>query len=119
MPPVREAKIFNTLNSSSVLASPALSAAGNAAIDPGDSENQPNAITTTLDLASVMKACQVLSSEIDLTKLLQNMVKIVMQNSGAQRGVFVVPDPSNGKLHVEAMGEAGSEVISARVGIFL
>eukprot|EP00026_Physarum_polycephalum_P000057 Phypoly_transcript_00057.p1 GENE.Phypoly_transcript_00057~~Phypoly_transcript_00057.p1 ORF type:complete len:2589 (+),score=470.61 Phypoly_transcript_00057:138-7904(+) len=106
----------NSLNSSSVLASPALSAAASAAINPL-SVNQSNVITTTLDLASVMKACQVLSSEIDLTKLLQSMVKIVMQNSGAQRGIFVAPDPSNGKLFVEAMGEVGSEVISARVDI--
>lgn len=83
----------------------------------GHANAQSSAITTTLDLASVLKACQVLSSEIDLAKLLCSMVRIVMQNSGAQRGFFVVPDPSTGKLFVEAMGEVGSEVKSERIGI--
>ena len=39
-----------------------------------------------------MKACQVLSSEIDLQKLLANMMKIIIQNAGAERGFFLVPD---------------------------
>lgn len=89
---------------------------------PPNAQNSPaqaNAMTTTLDLASVMKACQVLSSEMDLTKLLCSMVKIVMQNTGAQRGFFVVPEASSGKLFVEATGEVGSEVKPERVDIML
>jgi hypothetical protein len=123
MTPVSTSKFLTQLGASggTVTLSPtALSAAAPATIDPQSQTNQPNVITTTLDLASVMKACQVLSSEIDLTKLLQSMVKIVMQNSGARRGFFVVPDTNSGKLYVEAMGEVGSEVVvSERVGILV
>lgn len=39
-----------------------------------------------IDLNSVLKACQILSSEMDFTKLLHNMIRIVIQNTGAQRG---------------------------------
>ena len=78
MPSIRAAGIMNSLGTSggsSVLTSPALSVTPKATLE-SPNVNQPNAITTTLDLASVMKACQVLSSEMDLTKLLQSMVKV-------------------------------------------
>lgn len=45
-----------------------------------------------LDLSSVMRACQIISSEIDLQKLLTNMMKLIIQNAGAQKGYFIVPD---------------------------
>lgn len=84
---------------------------------PTNQAAQTSTVTTTLDLASVMKACQVLSSEMDLSKLLCSMVKIVMQNTGARRGFFVVPEAASGKLFVEATGEHGSEVKPERVDI--
>ena len=44
-----------------------------------------------------------------------------MQNSGAQRGFFLVPEAATSgnkqRLFVEAAGEVGSEVVSERVGI--
>lgn len=51
-------------------------------------------IASGLDISSVLRAYQVISSEMDLTKLIGNMVKIVIQNTGAQKGIFVVPDQS-------------------------
>lgn len=47
--------------------------------------NQANVVTTTLDLASVMKACQVLSSEIDLAKLLQSKERMEWGLGGGRR----------------------------------
>ena len=43
-----------------------------------------------LDLASVMKASQAISSEIVLDQLLEKMMKIVIENAGAQQGSFLV-----------------------------
>ncbi|MCP3928603.1 MAG: hypothetical protein GY705_05820, partial [Bacteroidetes bacterium] len=45
----------------------------------------------TLDLASVMKASQTLSGEIVLSRLLANMMRIVIENAGAERGLLLLP----------------------------
>ncbi|MBN1696198.1 MAG: AAA family ATPase [Spirochaetales bacterium] len=55
---------------------------------------------TLLDFSTAVKAAQTISGEIVLDKLLSRMMKIVMENAGAQRGFFILED--NGKLVVEA-----------------
>ncbi|MCI5221899.1 MAG: serine/threonine-protein kinase PknK [Candidatus Electrothrix sp. AR4] len=47
--------------------------------------------STQLDLTSVMKASQTLVKEIVLSKLLANMMRIVIENAGAQRGLLLLP----------------------------
>jgi predicted ATPase/signal transduction histidine kinase/CheY-like chemotaxis protein/tRNA A-37 threonylcarbamoyl transferase component Bud32 len=54
-----------------------------------------------LDLATVMKATQVISGEIELDKLLASLMKILVENAGAQTGYLI--------LH-----KAGEWVIAAR-----
>ena len=39
---------------------------------------------------AVMKASQVLSEEMVLSRLLEKMMKIVIENAGAQQGYFIV-----------------------------
>ncbi|MBF0275561.1 MAG: GAF domain-containing protein, partial [Nitrospinae bacterium] len=46
----------------------------------------------TLDLATVMKSSQTISSEIRLENLLKSMVSIMAQNAGAQKGVLILKD---------------------------
>jgi predicted ATPase/signal transduction histidine kinase len=43
-----------------------------------------------LDLTTVMKASQTLSGEIVLSRLLEKMMKLVIENAGAQRGFLVL-----------------------------
>ncbi|MCI5145116.1 MAG: GAF domain-containing protein, partial [Candidatus Electrothrix sp. AR3] len=43
------------------------------------------------DLTSVMKAAQALAGEIILRKLLAKMMRIVIENAGAERGVLLLP----------------------------
>ncbi|MBC7542443.1 MAG: AAA family ATPase [Candidatus Sericytochromatia bacterium] len=45
-----------------------------------------------LDLASIVKATQRLSSETNLAKLLDSMVEVIMENSGAERCVLLIHD---------------------------
>jgi predicted ATPase/signal transduction histidine kinase/CheY-like chemotaxis protein/tRNA A-37 threonylcarbamoyl transferase component Bud32 len=47
--------------------------------------------SSDLDLASVMKASQTLSGEMVLSKLLANMMHIVIENAGAEKGVLLLP----------------------------
>lgn len=48
-------------------------------------------ISATLDLATVLKASQTLSSEIQLDKLLATLLHTVLENAGADKGVFLMP----------------------------
>jgi predicted ATPase/class 3 adenylate cyclase/GAF domain-containing protein/tRNA A-37 threonylcarbamoyl transferase component Bud32 len=55
-----------------------------------------------LDLATVMKAGQAISSEMMLDKLLAKLMKILIENAGAQKGFLILEQA--GKLLIEASG---------------
>jgi predicted ATPase/signal transduction histidine kinase len=61
-----------------------------------------------LDLISIVKACQAISSEIVLDKLLSKLMGIVIENAGAQRGVLLLARDGRLTVHVDAGLEAGS-----------
>lgn len=74
-----------------------------------------SASSTALDLGSVLKASQALSSEVVLAELLERMIRIVIENAGAERGVLLME--RDGELRIEAEGTAGSprvEVLESR-----
>ncbi|MFC1850942.1 response regulator [candidate division CSSED10-310 bacterium] len=56
--------------------------------------------TAALDMKSVMKASQTISEEIVLDKLLKNLMRIVIENAGAQKGFLILK--KNGDLVIEA-----------------
>jgi predicted ATPase/signal transduction histidine kinase/CheY-like chemotaxis protein len=62
-----------------------------------------------LDLTSVIKASQTLSQEIMLSKLLANMMRIVIENAGAERGVLLLPQQE--KWVVETEGYVDSDEV--------
>ncbi|MBD2579322.1 AAA family ATPase [Oscillatoria sp. FACHB-1406] len=47
-----------------------------------------------LDFSSVLKASQMVSSEIVLEKLLAKLMKIAIENAGAQRSFLILPSPT-------------------------
>jgi predicted ATPase/signal transduction histidine kinase len=55
------------------------------------STNGSTSISATLDLATVLKAYQTLSSEIQLDKLLATLLNTVLENAGADKGVLLMP----------------------------
>ncbi|MBI5572677.1 MAG: AAA family ATPase [Desulfomonile tiedjei] len=63
-----------------------------------------------LDLPAVLKASHVLSGEIVLDKLLADLIRIVLENAGAQRG-FLILD-SDGQLRIEAQGTVDRETVT-------
>jgi predicted ATPase/signal transduction histidine kinase/CheY-like chemotaxis protein/tRNA A-37 threonylcarbamoyl transferase component Bud32 len=69
---------------------------------------------SALDLATVMKASQAISGEIFLDKLLGSLMKILIENAGAQTG-FLILDKA-GKLVIEASGEVDSNARSGKCG---
>ncbi len=73
------------------------------------------AVTTSgssfyLDIATVMKATITISGEIMLDKLLSSLMKILMENAGAQKGYLILMN--QGKLLIEAAGLIDSDQIT-------
>ena len=69
-------------------------------------EQRPAAIIGSpvqyLDLASVVKASQALSSEIVLPKLIERLMKIAIENAGADRGLLILPSGDEYLIQAEA-----------------
>lgn len=72
-----------------------------------------NRISDALDLATLLKASQAISSEIHLDKLLTIVLEIVMANAGANKCVFLLKQDLN--LKVRALIEFGKspEILSS------
>ena len=62
-----------------------------------------NRLDSAFDLAAVMKASQAISSEIELDQLLSSLIKILIENAGAQTGYLILEN--SGKWAIEASGE--------------
>ncbi|MEG5061391.1 AAA family ATPase [Microcoleus sp. A2-C5] len=62
----------------------------------------------TLDFATVMKASLAISGEIVLDALLAKMMRILLENAGAQTGCLIAS--KNGEFVIEAAGEVGADV---------
>jgi PAS domain S-box-containing protein len=62
-----------------------------------------NNFSKNFDLATVIKASQAIASEILLDKLLANLMTIMLQNAGAEKGFLILEN--KGKFLVEASGK--------------
>ncbi|MDP5018948.1 MAG: AAA family ATPase, partial [Dolichospermum sp.] len=58
---------------------------------------------TNLDIASIIKASQAISGEIMLDKLLSSLMKILIENAGAQTGFLILEH--QGRFLIEAEGQ--------------
>lgn len=58
--------------------------------------------TDRIDLASVLKASQAISGEIALADLLRKLIRIVIENAGAQRGVIVLENEGAWRIEASA-----------------
>ncbi len=60
-----------------------------------------------LDLESVMKAAQTMSGEIVLSQLLEKMMRIVIENAGAERGFLILPYEDKWVIEAEGSTDTG------------
>ncbi len=69
-------------------------------------ENRPTATIGSpvqqLDVASVVKAFQALSSEIVLPRLIERLMTIALENAGADRGLLILPAEDDHLIQAEA-----------------
>ena len=61
----------------------------------------------TVDVASILKSCQALSGEMEMPKMLSQLLRIILENAGAQRGVLLLEQ--DGQWIVEAEGRTDEE----------
>ena len=80
-------------------------AAGGGGLDPGTSMLHG----AVLDITTVLKASTTISREVVPAKLLSVLMKIVLENAGAQRG-FILLDGAD-ELAIQAHGEDAGETI--------
>ncbi|MEH2538398.1 MULTISPECIES: AAA family ATPase [unclassified Bradyrhizobium] len=67
--------------------------------------------SASLDMASVIKASQAISSEIVLERLWATTMRVMLENAGGQRGCFVVR--KGGQFVMEGLSEVGGDVAEA------
>ncbi|MBW4665880.1 MAG: AAA family ATPase [Cyanomargarita calcarea GSE-NOS-MK-12-04C] len=65
-------------------------------------------ISESLDLISFVKASQTISSEIQIDKLLINLMQVLIENAGASKGVLMMPNKS--EWVIEAIGLAAKTI---------
>ena len=73
------------------------------------------ASTGALDIETIMRASQTLSKGVQLEQLLENMVRLVMENTGATKGVLLTSDNEN--LQVQAKGKVSGDKIESMLAI--
>jgi len=63
--------------------------------------------STVIDLPTLIKAYQALSSEIKLEQLLTTLMEVAIQNAGAQTGVLILKEEDNWKIAVHCSDRQG------------
>jgi predicted ATPase/serine phosphatase RsbU (regulator of sigma subunit)/tRNA A-37 threonylcarbamoyl transferase component Bud32 len=65
--------------------------------------------SSMLDFTTVIKASQAISGEVVLASLLSNLIKLTIENAGAQKGFLILLN-SKGELRIEAAGDVDGSV---------
>ncbi len=66
------------------------------------------------DAETVVKASQTLSSEIDLPRLIEKLMRLAVEHAGAERGLLILVDSDGLRIEAEARAGPGGVEVSAR-----
>ncbi|AFZ18887.1 trifunctional serine/threonine-protein kinase/ATP-binding protein/sensor histidine kinase [Allocoleopsis franciscana] len=69
-----------------------------------------NPVSQFLDLSSVLKASQAISGEIVLDQLLSTLMQVIIENAGAQKGVFILQKQDH--LVIEVVAQSSPTKVS-------
>ncbi|HEY9747994.1 MAG TPA: ATP-binding protein [Allocoleopsis sp.] len=81
-------------------------------------DRSSSTMSEALDLATVMKASQVLSGEIELDKLLATLIKVVSENAGAETCVLLLRHEDRWVVAAEQTSNTPSAVMVATSALF-
>ncbi|MBD2068016.1 AAA family ATPase [Leptolyngbya sp. FACHB-671] len=82
---------------------------------PKASGNTSNVPPIAFDLATVMKASQTISREIELEQLLRSLMQILIENAGAQTGCLILENLGEWTIEVACELNEGEEVCATQV----
>ncbi|MEH2117772.1 AAA family ATPase [Nostoc sp.] len=74
-----------------------------------------NTPSIAFDLATVMRALQAISSEIELEQLLHSLMQILIENAGAQTGCLLLENAGEWKIEAACELNEGKQVFPTRV----
>ncbi|BAY59668.1 serine/threonine protein kinase with two-component sensor domain (plasmid) [Leptolyngbya boryana NIES-2135] len=57
--------------------------------------------TQILDLSTILKASQAISQEIQLDRLLESLLKVILESAGAERGAILLPEEDHWNIAVQ------------------
>ncbi len=77
---------------------------------PTNTTRSSDTLNTALDFAAILKASQALSSTIELDDLLHQLTKIILQNSGGDRCVLILPS-EHGEWQVRAIANLEETIL--------
>ncbi len=75
----------------------------------------PQPIQASLDWMTVLKASQALSSEIVFSSLMEKLMRILIENAGAQRGLLVTRHRDTHQWQIDAIGRVDRDRIDISV----
>jgi len=67
-----------------------------------------------VDVATLIKATQAISAEIELPRLIETLMTITLQNAGADRGLLLLPNGETYRIEAEAQTEGAAVRVEAR-----
>ncbi|QAU45234.1 AAA family ATPase [Bradyrhizobium guangzhouense] len=67
-----------------------------------------------MDVTTVVKASQAVSSEIELPKLIETLMKIVLQNAGADRGLLILSRHDDFRIEAEGQSRGDEFTVAMR-----
>jgi signal transduction histidine kinase len=82
---------------------------------PTLSREIPHPIQASLDWMTVLKASQALSSEIVFSNLMEKLMRILIENAGAQRGLLVTRHSASHEWQIDAIGRVDRDRIDISV----
>lgn len=74
--------------------------------------------TSSLDMISIIKSTQAISSEVKIEKLLKTLMETIIENAGAQHGSLLLKQESDNKLYIEAVKDADLEKIEVMQSLY-
>ncbi|KAI9130701.1 PAS domain S-box protein [Acaryochloris sp. CCMEE 5410] len=92
----KASQIFSPLDTLTSFSSPSLSIHSSAS-----AQSTHNSINTAFDLAAILKGAQALSESLHLDQLLEKLAPMMLQNSGADRLILLLPE-ADSTWHVRA-----------------
>lgn len=58
---------------------------------------------SSIDMTSILKSNQAISSEIKIEKLLTILIRVMIENAGAERGCLLLVNEADGQFYIEAL----------------